>query len=113
MPLGNPEAYMAEGMPPEQAMAMAYPQGGPPMGPPGMDPSMMGAPPVDPLQMLLSAVMQKWDSGEAQMAGEKSMLMETLAMIAQSSPPAPQDMFAEGNPMNAGMMPSSDPNMGM
>lgn len=119
MPLGNPEEYMMQGMPPEQAMMMAG-GGMPPvdpmmsgMAPPpmGMDPMMgdpmMGAQP-DPLEMLMAAVLGKWDTQEAQLAGEQDLLMQTLMSLAGPPPPGPQDMFAEGAPMNAGMMPEDD-----
>ena len=118
-------AYMAQGMPPEQAMMMAGggmppmgpPMGGPPMLPPsgapmggppmGMDP-MMGMPQQDPMEMLMGAVMGKWSQDEAQLSGEQGALMETLMMILNAQPPQPQEMFAEGDPNNAGMMPMDD-----
>jgi hypothetical protein len=90
MPLGNPEAYMAEGMPPEEA-AMAA----------GMAPDGMGvlAPMPDQdamMMMLLDAVTQKWGMAEAQLTAEKDVLMQTLMQIAMPAPQVgPQD-FAEG-----------------
>ena len=113
---------MQGGMPPDPAMMMGGPppmgpMGPPPMGPPPMDPSGapmdpmmggMGMPPVDPMQMLLEAVMGKWGSQEAQLAGEQGMLMDTLSAIATAQPPMPQEMFAEGAPTNAGMVPEDD-----
>lgn len=68
----------------------------------------MGAPPIDPMEMLFGAVQGKWDSQEAQLAGEQSALMNILMMMAQSAPPTAPEMFAEGAPGNAGMMPGTD-----
>lgn len=101
MPLGDPEAYMAQGMPPEEAMALAG--GAPPMGLP-MDP-MMGGPMSDPmgampmagapdqntmLVQLVDAVLGKWAGDEASIAGEKDALMQVLMMLAGA--PAPMGM---------------------
>lgn len=126
MPLGNPEEYMAQGMPPEEAMAMSGMGMAAPMPPMGPDP-MMGPPPMGSpmgpemggapdetamLAMLMQAVTGKWDQQQAELAGEKGMLMDTLMSLADAQPPAPQDMFAEGAPMNAGFMPEIDENVG-
>jgi hypothetical protein len=62
----------------------------------------------DPMEMLLATVLGGWEQQEMQVAGEQTMLMDTLMAIAQSQPPAPGDMFAEGAPTNAGMTPQMD-----
>lgn len=108
MPEEIVEGLVAQGVPPQDAMAMAYPEGGgmaPPMGAP--------APPMAPaggedemLAMLLEQVMMKWMGEEVQMAGEKGALLDTLMMIAQSAGALPPEaMFAEGAPMAGPMMP--------
>lgn len=100
MPLGNPEAYMAEGMPQEEAMQAAYPAG-PPMGEgvPQAAPS-----PDDMMLMLIQAVMQKWGESQGMVDMEKQMLIETLMQLAQPAPPmGPQDVV-EGAQAPVGMM---------
>lgn len=113
---------MAQGMPPEEAMMMAGgapPMG--PMGPPMPPPGPVGAPPMGPdpmmgggdpedmmIQALMGGVMGKWAGDEAQLSMEKGALLNTLMQIAQAQPPAPDEMFAEGAPMNAGMVPATD-----
>lgn len=99
MPLGNPEAYMAQGMPEDEAMAAAG------MGDPAMGaPDGMGIAPPMPdqnamMMMLLDAVTQKWGMAEAQLGAEKDLLTQTLMKIAMPTPePGPQD-FAEGGPV--------------
>lgn len=89
---------------------------------PGMDPGLtavdtggMGVPPaaVDPNEMMLQAllaVLGKWESSEAQIAGEQNSLMETLMLIASAQPPgAMEAAVTGGDPMGYGM----DPSMGM
>ena len=95
MPLGDPQAYIDQGMPPEQALAAAFPQGPPPPGamPPGAAP--MGPPPAAGdedamLAQLINAVLGKWSSDAQQIAGEKSALMEVLMQLAGA--PAPMGM---------------------
>lgn len=93
MPAGNPEAYMAQGMPPEQAMAAA-----------GVAPDGMGIAPPAPDQdammaMLMEAVMQKWGMAEAQLGAEKDLLTQTLMQIAMPTPPVGPGDFAEGAPV--------------
>lgn len=89
----------------------------PPMGPPpGMPPPMggPGVPPVDEdglMAMLLQALMGKWDSGEAQLAGEKEALITTLLQLVQSGGELPPGDFAEGAPQNMGMGPQAMPPM--
>ena len=86
-------AQMGAPMPPDPMMGGGDPMMGgmPPMGPPDEDAMLM---------MLIQAVMQKWDSEEAQMMGEKDVLMQTLMMLAQ--PPNPGAPVEGGMPM--GMM---------
>ena len=85
---------------------------------PGMtavDAGGMGVPPVavDPKEMMLQALMAvlgKWDSSEAQIAGEQNSLMETLMLIASAQPPgAMEAAVMGGDPTGYGM----DPSMGM
>lgn len=85
---------------------------GPEMGPEMVDPGGMAAPPVapmDPNEMMLQALMSvlgKWESSEAQVAGEKNALMETLMMIASASPPgAAEAALMGGDPTGYGMVP--------
>jgi hypothetical protein len=100
MPIGNPEAYMAEGVPEGEAMMMA---GMPPASLTG-DPDGMDVPAQVPdqdglMMMLLDAVTQKWGAAEAQISAEKDILLQTLMRIAMPAPqPGPQD-FVEGTPM--------------
>lgn len=77
----------------------------------GMDPGGMGVPPVavDPNEMMLQALMAvlgKWESTEAQLAGEQNSLMETLMLIAGAQPPgAAEAMAMGGDPTAFGMSP--------
>ena len=105
MPLGDPQTYINEGMPPEQAMAAAYPQDA---GMTGMENTGMEG--MEPQQdqmmmMLLQALMQKWGGSEAQITAEKDMLMQTLMQLAQGGAPAPGPQgFVEGGVPPMGMM---------
>lgn len=90
--------------------------GMPPMGP---DPMMGGMPPApmppsedEMIMSLLDAVMQKWTGGEAQLAGEKDQLLQTLVGIFMG-PQAPVDPMAMGGPppMDMGGM-APPPEMG-
>lgn len=95
-------------MPPEQAMAAAAPMPADPMMPAGPDMGMAGPPMPDEdamLQMLMQAVAGKWQSEEAQIAGEKGVLIQTLMQMAMPTPAfGPQDMV-EGAP-GTGAMPA-------
>lgn len=114
MPEGNPEAYMEQGVPPEEAMAMA---GEPPMDPMmgGSVPGPMGpmGPPEPPqdmmMAMLLQAVTQKWGGAEAQIAGEKDMLMQTLMQLAMPAPAFGAGDMVEGAPPMMGPEPGMPP----
>jgi hypothetical protein len=68
---------MGAPMPPPMGGPGGMPMGGGP-GMPMMEPN-----PDEMLMMLLQAVMGKWQSGEAQLAGEKDVLLQTLMMLAQ------------------------------
>lgn len=107
MPEGNPEAYMEQGMPEDEAMAAAG-MGPEPMGPmapgpeaPPMGMGPMGGMPPDQdamMMMLMQALVQKWGSAEAQVAGEKGTLVDTMMQLAMPQPSfGPQDMV-EGAP---------------
>lgn len=78
---------------------------------PGVDMGGMAVPPVpmDPNEMMLqalSAVLQKWDSSQAQIAGEQNALMETLMLIAGAQPPgAAEAAVLGGDPTAFGMAP--------
>ena len=109
-------------MPEGDPMGYADPMMGPPPGPMGpeeMGPEMGMAPPEDDmlLAMLLDAVMGKWAGSEAQLAGEKDVLMQVLMELAGAGGPMGPDQFAEGAPTNMGMMPPEevpmDPTMGV
>lgn len=94
MPIGNPEAYMAQGMSEDEAMAAAYPQ----------EPNGMGVPAPAPdqdmmMQMLLQAVTQKWGQAEAVIGAEKDLLVQTLMKIAMPAPQVGPGDFAEGGPV--------------
>lgn len=96
---------------------MGMPVPGAPLGPEPMavDTGGMGVPPaaIDPNEMMLQALMAvlgKWESSEAQIAGEQSSLMETLMLIASANPPGAEEAAVMGgDPMGYGM----DPGMGM
>ena len=52
------------------------------------------------------SVLGKWDNNEAQIAGEKSALMQTLMMIASASPPDAAEAALMGeDPNGYGMTP--------
>ena len=77
----------------------------------------MGAPPMmapsedDLIMSALQAVLGKWGSAGAQMAGEKNSLLQTLMLLASSQPPMPAEAFVEGGPAtNFGMIPN-DPTL--
>jgi hypothetical protein len=76
-----------------------------------MDMGGMGVPPavMDPNEMMLQALMAvlgKWESTDAQIAGEKNSLMETLMLIASANPPGAQEAAVMGgDPMGYGMEP--------
>lgn len=76
------------------------------MGGMGVAPAVM---PPDPNEMMLQALMAvlgKWESNDAQIAGEKSSLMETLMMIASAQPPgAMEAAVMGGDPTAYGMAP--------
>lgn len=107
MPQEIVDALMAQGASPEEAMAAAYPDGGamPPEAAAGPAPMMgPGAPTEDDMiGQLLEGVMMKWAGDQAQMAGEKSALLETLMMIAAAGGAMPPQDMVEGMPMNAGI----------
>lgn len=83
------------------APGMAVDQGALGMAPtpaPGEDDLIMSA---------LQAVLGKWSTGGAQIAGEKNSLLQTLMMLASSQPPTAPEAFVEGGmPTNFGMQPS-------
>jgi hypothetical protein len=93
---------------------MGVPIPGAPMGeePVAVDMGGMGVPPaaMDPNEMMLqalTAVLSKWDSTDAQIAGEKNSLMETLMLIASANPPgAAEAAVMGGDPMGYGMEPA-------
>jgi len=76
-----------------------------------MDMGGMGVPPavMDPNEMMLqalTAVLGKWESTDAQIAGEKNSLMETLMLIASANPPGAQEAAVMGgDPSGYGMEP--------
>lgn len=117
------------GGPPTAGPMMPAPQmspGGPvapmtatPLGGAGAAPSSaidldaMGAGPVmaptedDLIMSAMSAVLGKWATGQAQVAGEKNSLLQTLLLLASSQPPQPMEAFAEGGAAtNFGMQPN-------
>lgn len=72
----------------------------------------MGAPPVmapdsdDLIMSALQAVLGKWATGGAVIAGEKNELLQTLMQLAATQPPMPQEAFVEGGmPTNFGVAP--------
>lgn len=72
----------------------------------------MGAPPVmapdsdDLIMSALQAVLGKWASGGAVIAGEKNELLNTLMTLAATQPPMAPEAFVEGGiPTNFGMAP--------
>lgn len=72
----------------------------------------MGAPPVmapdddDLIMSALQAVLGKWATGGAVIAGEKNELLNTLMQLAATQPPMAPEAFAEGGiPTNFGMAP--------
>lgn len=98
---------------------------------------MPAPPPPSENEMILQgiqAVLEKWGSGEAQIAGEKNALLQTLMMLAGVAPPSPMDAMVEGTgadqmlpadpmgmppgppmgppPMDPGMPPMADPSAG-
>jgi hypothetical protein len=95
------DPMMGGGMPPLGPPGMgAPPMGGDPMMG-GMDPAMGGMMPPSEDEMLIQlmqAAMGKWSSGEAQIAGEKSGIIQTLMMILGAAPPGPE-AFAGGADM--------------
>lgn len=113
---------MMGGMPP---MPVPMTPGGPvapptatPLGGAGAAPSAavdlggMGAPPImapsedDLIMTAMQAVLGKWASGQAQVAGEKNSLLQTLMLLASSQPPQPMEAFVEGgSPTAFGMSP--------
>lgn len=92
---------------------MGVPVPGAELGPDpmAMDMGGMGVPPavMDPNEMMLQALMAvlgKWESTDAQIAGEKNSLMETLMLIASANPPGAQEAAVMGgDPMGYGMEP--------
>lgn len=105
-PMG-PDPMMGP-MPPDPGMGMPMP----PMGP---DPMMGGAAPMDEnamLMELIQAAMMKWEGGEAQLAGEKGAVIDTLMSIMQG-PGAldPAANMVEGGPAGQMGMPVQ-PEMG-
>lgn len=116
--------------PPQPGMPPADPMmgmgGGPvppptatPLGGAGAAPSAavdlggMGAPPMmapsedDLIMSALQAVLGKWGTGQAQIAGEKNSLLQTLMLLASSQPPMAPEAFVEGGPAtNFGMAPA-------
>ena len=132
MPPMDPSA--AAGMPPAGPQGPMGPPMGAPMPPPepsvvppptatplngagaasgtAVDLGGMGAPPVmapdsdDLIMSALQAVLGKWASGGAVIAGEKNELLSTLMQLAATQPPTPQEAFIEGgSPTNFGMAP--------
>lgn len=120
-PAGAPPA-----MPGDPMAAMAPPMPAGPTPPPtatplngagaapgtAVDLGGMGAPPVmapdsdDLIMSALQAVLGKWATGGAQIAGEKNELLTTLMTLAATQPPMPQEAFVEGGiPTNFGMQP--------
>lgn len=75
----------------------------------------MGAPPVmapdqdDLIMSALQAVLGKWGNGQAQMAGEKESLLQTLMLLASSQPPTAPEAFVEGGAPTAFGMAPADP----
>lgn len=72
----------------------------------------MGAPPVmapdsdDLIMSALQAVLGKWASGGAVIAGEKNELLNTLMTLAATQPPMAPEAFVEGGmATNFGMQP--------
>lgn len=72
----------------------------------------MGTPPVmapdsdDLIMSALQAVLGKWASGGAVIAGEKNELLQTLMQLAATQPPMAPEAFVEGGiPTNFGMAP--------
>lgn len=118
------------GMPPEMMGMPPMTPGGPvppatatPLGGAGAAPATavdlggMGAPPMmapsedDLIMSALQAVLGKWGTGSAQIAGEKNSLLQTLMLLASSQPPQPMEGFVEGGPAtNFGMAPA-DPSL--
>lgn len=117
---------MAMGMPTAPPMTPGGPVAPPtatPLGGAGAAPSAavdlggMGVPPMmapsedDLIMTAMQAVLGKWGSGQAQMAGEKNELLQTLLLLASSQPPQPMEGFVEGGPAtNFGMTPN-DPSL--
>lgn len=93
--------------------SMGVPIPGAELGPESvaMDMGGMGVPPavMDPNEMMLqalTAVLGKWESTDAQIAGEKNSLMETLMLIASANPPgAAEAAVMGGDPTDYGMEP--------
>ena len=73
----------------------------------------MGTPPIaapdqeDLILTALQAVLGKWASGQATIAGEQNSLLQTLMLLASSQPPTASEAFVEGGaPTNFGMRPN-------
>lgn len=120
MPAGPPMMGAPQpGLPPMMspggpvAPATATPLGGAGAAPSSaVDLGGMGAPPMmapsedDLIMTAMQAVLGKWGSGQAQIAGEKNSLLQTLMLLASSQPPQPMEGFIEGGPAtNFGMTP--------
>lgn len=106
MPLGNPEAYMDQGMPPEDAMLAASGAGAPMMQPPAMDEDAM-------MMMLLETVVGGIKEQELMADMKRQVLMQTLMELAMPAPQMGPGDFAEGG-MTAPMGPPmpAGPEMG-
>lgn len=92
-------------------MGMGLPGEPMPEMPVGVDVGGMGVPPVsvdenELMMQALLAILEKWKSSEAQLAGEKNSLMETLMLIAGAAPPSAAEAAVMGtDPASYGMQP--------
>lgn len=110
MPPADPMMGMGGPVPPPTAT----PLGGAGAAPAtAVDLGGMGAPPMmapsedDLIMSALQAVLGKWGTAGAQMAGEKNSLLQTLMLLASSQPPMAPEAFVEGGPAtNFGMVPN-------
>ena len=105
-------------MPPDAMGQVTPPPTATPLNGAGAAPGMavdlggMGAPPVmapdndDLIMSALQAVLGKWATGGAVIAGEKNELLQTLMQLAAAQPPMPAEGFIEGGmPTNFGVAP--------
>ena len=100
-------------------MGVGIPGDTPGPGMESVDTGGMGVPPVamNPNEVMLQAmqaVMGKWESGKAQIAGEQNALMQTLMMLAGAQPPgAAEAGVMGGDPASYGMDPMADDAAGL